>query len=424
MTTGSTLVTQVHQVLIEAGRVLAESIAYHQTLDDVTQLVVPALADWCVMDLLEEGRLVPVAARHRIPERSYLAWELRRRYPVHPGDRVGAPRVVRTGESELLPEIPEAALREVAHDEEHMELLRGLHLRSGIAVPLVARGERLGALTLISETPNHFTESVRPLIEELGRQCALAVDNARLNQELERRVEERTEEAERRARQARTMAAELSRAEERERRRLAEILHDHLQQLLVGSKMQLDVLANRIEDPALEGQVQKIMGLLDESIGASRNLTVELSPPILYQTGLAGVLEWLGHWMEDKHGLHVKVQVEAGVGTDNEEMRTLVFQAVRELLFNAAKHAGVSEARVVVRRPDKERLEIDVEDRGTGFDPEEPEWDRENSGGLGLRRVRERLEVLGGGLKVDSRPGHGTVVTLRVPWHDVAPTST
>ncbi|MEX0742400.1 MAG: PAS domain S-box protein, partial [Phycisphaeraceae bacterium] len=124
---------------------------------------------------------------------------------------------------------------------------------------------------------------------------------------LEHKVIQRTAEAEARASQLRALAAELINAEERERRRVAQILHDGLQQLLVASKMQLAMVVSRLGGSELVGPIQQARELIDASIGESRSLTSELSPPVLYDAGLAPALEWLGRWMEETHGLSVEV---------------------------------------------------------------------------------------------------------------------
>ena len=161
-----------------------------------------------------------------------------------------------------------------------------------------------------------------------------------LNQQLEQRVEERTVELAQQAVQLRALAGELTLAEQRERRRMAKVLHDHLQQLLVGAKFRVAILG-RHDDPVVQQATQEIEQLLDDAISASRSLTAELSPPILYDGGLAAGLEWLARWMADKHGLIVTLSMEGGSPPLARDVQVLLFESVRELLFNAVKHAHV-----------------------------------------------------------------------------------
>src|SRR5699024_2742125 len=139
---------------------------------------------------------------------------------------------------------------------------------------------------------------------------------------------------EHRAAQLRALTSELTQAEQRERRRLAQVLHDHLQQMLVAGKLQLGTMINTVEDEQTGKALQRVNALLDQSIQESPSLTLELSPPVLYEAGLAAALEWLGRWMEEQHGLAVHLRAAADADPAADDLRVLLFQAARELLFN------------------------------------------------------------------------------------------
>ncbi|HUT89783.1 MAG TPA: MASE3 domain-containing protein [Thermoguttaceae bacterium] len=240
-----------------------------------------------------------------------------------------------------------------------------------------------------------------------------------INETLEQRVAERTSLAEQRAAQLRVLASELTLAEQRERRRLAQILHDHLQQFLVTAKLKLGMLRRRASDEAQEQSLGQLDELLDQAIDASRSLTVKLSPPILYDAGLAPALEWLGRQMQKKHGLAVEVHADPQAEPDTDDWRVLIFQAVRELLFNVVKHARADSARVEMTRTDEGQVRVRVSDPGVGFDPSRFEADggsdEGSDGGFGLFSVRERLALLGGRLEIDATPGRGTRVSILAP---------
>ncbi len=236
----------------------------------------------------------------------------------------------------------------------------------------------------------------------------------RLNDELEERVRERNAMAETRAHQVRALAAELTQVEQRERRRLAELLHDHLQQLLVGAKFNLSIVQHGLDDPRLCAALTEVRNLLDESIDASRSLSVELSPPILRHGGLFPALEWLAEVMKQKHGLRGTLERDGETEPENEATAILAFQAVRELLFNTVKHAGVPHARVSISRNGDDMLQILVEDKGVGFEVGKLDA-RDESIGMGLLSFRERLDFAGGRFELKSAPGKGTQVTLAVP---------
>jgi PAS domain S-box-containing protein len=234
----------------------------------------------------------------------------------------------------------------------------------------------------------------------------------RLNQQLEQRVQERTAELVQRAAQLRALAGELTLYEQRERRRMAKILHDHLQQLLVGAKYSITALNDHC-DKAVQQVSWKVGQLLDESIHASRSLTAELSPPILQVAGLNAGLEWLVRWMNDKHGLCVELTMDADPPLA-EDVKLLLFESVRELLFNTVKHSQSRSAAVHVREIE-DSVQITVLDQGCGFDLNAVRWVGERAAGFGLFTIRERLELIGGRLQMESAPGKGSRFVLSAP---------
>ena len=232
----------------------------------------------------------------------------------------------------------------------------------------------------------------------------------RFNETLEQRVAERTAVAEHRAHQLRVLTAELTQAEQRERRRLAQILHDHLQQLLVAAQLRMSRLQEMMRSQQERDAIRQVGELIRSSIQVSRNLTVALSPPILEEGGLVPALEWLCRWVQEKHGLTVKLDVEPGTSEAAHALRFFFFHATRELLFNVVKHAGVDNAELSLRLV-AGRLRITVEDHGVGFrdNGADQEGDR-----FGLFSIRERLELLDGRLEIHTGP-HGTRVTMVAP---------
>jgi CheY-like chemotaxis protein len=231
----------------------------------------------------------------------------------------------------------------------------------------------------------------------------------------EQRVTERTLLAETRARQLQALAVELIEAEELERQRIAELLHGDLQQLLASAKMQLEAWKEMLPDTL----VDNVGGLLMESINKSRNLSHELSPPVLQHSGLIGALRWLVEKMHAQFGLCVKLNTDAANDLNNEPFKTLIFRAVQELLFNIVKHAGVKKAGVDIAHA-QNALTISVSDQGRGFDPCALEqWSTKT--GIGIIRIRERANRLGGRLTIDSGPGKGSRFTLLIPLSPVHP---
>ncbi len=242
----------------------------------------------------------------------------------------------------------------------------------------------------------------------------LESDLIALNDTLERRVAERTEEAHRLSMRLRALAAELGQVEQRERRRLAQVLHDHVQQLIVAAQMRLGILEKqRLGDGGL-ATLKEINDTLREAAEATRSLTVELSPPVLHDAGLAAALAWLARRMQEKNQFTVELVTDSNAEPANEDVRLFLFEAVRELLFNAVKHSKVGRARVSMSRGRHGVTQIIVEDDGVGFDAGE-KLGSPTAAGFGLFSIQQRLAHLGGRVAFSSSPGKGTRVTVQVP---------
>ncbi len=199
--------------LAEVSRCLADSLDYETTLATVAGMSLPYLGAWCVVDVCDRGgdirRLVVL---HPDPDKQSLAREMRDGYPPHPNDLIGAPRVIRTGRPEIVLRVRDDALVASARDANHLRLLRAIGIESYVIVPMMARGRTLGAITFVTaQSGRRFGDIDLIMAEDLGRRAAMAIDNARLHEELtiaKRQVEEALAEAE----HARSAAEAASRA--------------------------------------------------------------------------------------------------------------------------------------------------------------------------------------------------------------------
>lgn len=264
----------------------------------------------------------------------------------------------------------------------------------------------------------------------LRSKVAVFVNLYRANRALEEEVAERRQAEERLAQrtaevqqfvsQLRALAAELTQTELRERKRLAKILHDHIQQLLVSAKMHLTSLSQEQMDTAAWESVQEIEEILKEAIAASRSVTVELSPPILQEAGLCAALHWLSRRMREKYRFQVEVTTDDDAEPAGEEEKFLLFECTRELLFNAFKHSGQTLARVHLRRSSGDWMQISVDDDGCGADLAELQQRNVDQVSFGLFSIQQRLVHLGGTMKLDSAPGSGMRITLTVPFNKAA----
>jgi PAS domain S-box-containing protein len=231
--------------------------------------------------------------------------------------------------------------------------------------------------------------------------------------ELELRVQERTAELEKRARQLAGLSLELTLAEQRERSRVAKLLHDHLQQLLGAARMNQEVLIEKMDD-AMKLDAERILDLIGESITATRTLTAELIPPVLNSGDLSASLGWLARWLHENQGFEVKVETEAPIVLDRKDLAVLVFQTIREPLFNVIKHAGVKSAEAKLGYQNG-NLQVVISDQGKGFIPERVWEDVESDRKFGLITIRERLLHLGGRFEIESAPNAGSTMSLFFP---------
>ena len=181
---------EAERFLVEAGATLGSSLDYRSTLAAVAKMAVPRIADWARVDILEDGKLRTLAVEHVDARKVELALELARRYPEDPNAGQGPPYVVRTKRSELVPEITEERLAELAVDDLHLELVRELGFRSYMCVPLATRGRLLGVVSLVAaESGRRYGPQDLALAEELARRAAIAIENAQLYREVEERAQ-------------------------------------------------------------------------------------------------------------------------------------------------------------------------------------------------------------------------------------------
>jgi PAS domain S-box-containing protein len=209
----------------------------------------------------------------------------------------------------------------------------------------------------------------------------------------------------------RKMALEVARAEERERHRIAEDLHDSVSQSLAFSAFGLKRLCSNLSGKPRE-EVDGICQVLDQSIKDIRSLTFEISPPVLYDYGLAAALEWLAANTAERHDLEVELKEQGQAVDMGQDSQVHLYRAGRELLVNAVKHSGAKKVNIKLGYGDG-RVTLSVIDEGKGFDPAGVA--KGASGGFGLFSLRERLQPLGGELLIESRPGRGSRISVSLP---------
>ncbi len=264
------------------------------------------------------------------------------------------------------------------------------------------RGLELGAV-------DYIKKPISPPLVRARIHTHLALRQARRelehqNRTLEQQVRQRTESL-------RRLSAELVLAEEHERRRIAQALHDGPTQRLVLSKINLGRLGKDLDDHPLAA-LAEISADIDLTLKELRTLMVQLSPPALYELGLGPAVEWLAETILGRHGIDYRVDTEQSYRQLDDQTRVFLYHAIRELLINIVKHAKAERASIAINSQ-AQGLVIEVRDDGIGIgDPERPVSQPE-TGGLGLFALRDRIDMLGGTLHFERRGG--TSVTLQVP---------
>jgi PAS domain S-box-containing protein len=433
--------------LAAASQALSESLEYEVTLQRVAQLAVPALADWCVVDLVEDGRVRRLAIAHVNVERVALAHELQQRYPDDPQASAGVAHVLRTGQPEMLEEITDAMLEAGARDTEHLRLLRELELRSYLIVPLVARGHTLGAITLVgAESGRRYGPSDLVLAENLAGRAALALDNARLYREAQEQTEAHAQlnAALRDAINERdTAAARLEQALRTREDFLASAAHD-LKNPLTVMKGHIQLIERRartghLEEPlrladrlqAIAATVTRAAGQVDELLDLAhlemgRSLELQCTPTDIIDLLRAVVAEH--QQASTRHDLRLGSDEARMMG--NWDGRRLA-RVLGNLIDNAIKYSpdgGRIDVRVLREEVGtQEYAVVAVQDSGIGIPADDTarvfeRFERASNvpgriagTGIGLASARSIVESHGGSIGVQSYAGQGSTFTIRLP---------
>ena len=214
--------------------------------------------------------------------------------------------------------------------------------------------------------------------------------------------------------QLRSLASQLTLAEQQERRTFATYLHDHIGQTLFVLKIKIEILSKLLDAPHLSDSLKEINSIIEDLIRDTRSLTFELSPPILYQLGLGAALDWLFEQMYQQYGMLITFEDDTSLLQLDDDIRVLLFRGVRELLINVAKHAQAKKVMVLARRNDN-NIYVCVKDDGIGMQIPSINLNNHEGRGFGLFSIKERLEHLGGQLTIESQPACGSEITLIAP---------
>ncbi|HEY7063735.1 MAG TPA: ATP-binding protein [Chloroflexota bacterium] len=406
--------------LDEAGKQLAGTLDYETTLASVARLAVPTLADLCIVDVLAaDGEVRRVAVAHRDPRKQALARALQERFTPDPTAPVGIPRVLRTGESELTPDVTPERMAGVARDDEHLRLLRQMRPRSAMTVPLVARGRIVGAITCIATDAGRcYGAADLALAEDLARRAAVAVDNARLYYDAQAAIQVRDEFLSSASHDLKNPLVSV--------KGYAQILGAVIAQESTPTSKQIAAGLAKIDRAAT-----KMSALIDELLDvahleAGRPLELRRRPTDLVALALQAVGEFQPTVTNHRLVIEPKIPSLVGLWDAGRLDRVLA-----NLLSNAIKYSpsGGAIAVRLAREHDGAGgwAVLVVQDEGMGIPAADlPHvFERFHRGGnvagkiggsgIGLAGVRQIVEQHGGTIAVESREGAGATFTVRLP---------
>ncbi len=390
------------EAITQVSRALSETLEPESILDLIATIAQDIVqhADWTVIHLLRgrPERLHPAAAAGNAPPSES--------YVITPGEGL-AWLALANGTLVNVGDVP--------HDPHASQFARNVGVKSMLVAPIQSRSRTIGTVSCVSRELGAFSDEDERLIIILASQAAMAIENAQLfdSQRRARAVAEHQRE------RLRELTQRIVTTQEEERLRISRELHDEAGQALTSLKISLDLIRVGLppEQEALRSRLASVASLADETMETLRTLAHDLRPPGLDAFGLHVALEGLCYDFGARTELNVVYR-----GLELPELSTTValsiYRLVQEALTNIAKHAAASRVAVNVTRDD-EQLCVEVADNGQGFvqdvDTERPH----RRGGIGLVSMRERAELLGGALEIDTSPGKGTRLVARIPlWQE------
>jgi signal transduction histidine kinase/CheY-like chemotaxis protein len=412
--------TQRQVLLALASQELAKSLDYQETLKTVARLAVPAVADWCTVDMFSGEHVLQLAAAHVDPAKLAIVHEIHRRYSYTRDASLGANRIRGSGQVFWVREIPSGMLRLAAKDDAHHDLLQQLELRSYIGAPLKRGDEVVGALTFVmAESHRLFDEEDVRFATALAERASIAIENARLYGEAE---------------EGRRAYAEANRLKDE----FLAVLGHELRNPLAPISTALEVMSLRDshahvrERAIIARQVRHLSRLVDDLLDVSRITRGQVD---LERTRVA-VSEVVGHAIEMSSPLleeryhRLEVSLDGSLHVMGDPSR--LAQVVANLVMNAAKYTDPNGQITVRTAREGQSVLITVKDTGVGISPqmlprifelfvqERQTSDRSKGGlGLGLSIARNLAHAHGGTLSARSDGlGRGSVFEVRLPAAD------
>jgi PAS domain S-box-containing protein len=439
--------------LSEATKILASSLDYESTLSEITRLAVPRIADWAAVSFRSDGHVQPLAVVHPDPEKAAIVKQFLERFPCDAAMPYSCCQVLESGRSSLISVVTEELLPTLAHNEEHLEILRKLEPRSIMTVPIVVSGRAVAALTLASsESGREYRENDLRFAEELAGRAALAMENSRLYREMRHESDERkraleavrdlNEHLERRVRERTAKLEGITRELDSFASTVAHDLRAPLRIMKGFSEMLIEDYAGKPLDATGQEYARKIdrasmrMSVLVEDLLAYSRLSREEVPIAAVDLDVA-VNEVLQDTAEELRAARAELTVQKPLGRVL-GYGVLLARVLANLIGNAVKFVAPGTPPRVTLRAEEEGddwIRLWVEDKGIGIESQYLErifgvFERLHSQeaypgtGLGLAIVRRAVERMGGGgVGAESTPGRGSRFWIRLRRAPVLPAS-
>lgn len=276
-------------------------------------------------------------------------------------------------------------------------------LRSYLSVPIMSQQTLIGTLSLFSDRPRAFAPEVIDMACEVGSQLAVAIQNARLFEQVRAGAES-----------LRLMSRQLVRAQEDERRHIARELHDEVGQSLTAALLNLQVMANQPDSDVLPARLEDSMAQIERVLQQIRTLSLNLRPAMLDDLGLAPALRWLVGRQAERSGFVATFHADVADARLASDIETTCFRAVQEAITNVVRYAQAQKVDVALFKRDAD-LCISIRDDGVGFDPGAALRRAAQGHSMGLLSMQERVLLLGGQMRIESAPGQGTLIEVSLP---------
>lgn len=406
------------EALAKMTQALAEVSLDHQAvLEKIAQQVAHMIGDVCVIRLSRDSIhhektpwLRPVAYYHPDPEALSIVRSILEALPAdHDGASEMIQQVLRTGQPLLLNNLTSEQIKRSIVPEYEDTFMQRFGIEGVLIVPLRVHGKVFGTIGLTRDRGRPpYTEADQTFLTALADRAALAIHNSQLFEQVQRGHQRMTH-----------LAQQVVTAQEDERQRLSRELHDEAGQALTALKISLQLIRDDLPENlvATRQEMNETIGLADTLMEHIRQLSRDLRPPALDTMGLSTTLESYCHEFSRRTHLPVHFEQETALPAVSDVGEVYLYRLLQEALTNAAKHAQASQVWVRLSS-DETCIQLSVEDDGCGFDPGSIVSQSQPSDGIGLIGMQERLELLNGWLKIDSKPAAGTRLLALIPRQD------